>query len=62
MINNPIKKIKDFKKKGYNVELIIDSSREVFSINVHTQGDVQRFFIPTNVINISELYNAVKGK
>lgn len=56
-----VRVIKDYIKKGYRVEMTVDSTRPIYHISMITQSDVQSLVIPSNEANISELYNAVKG-
>lgn len=53
--------IKDYLKKGYRVEMTVDSVRPIYHINMVTQSDIKSLVIPSDEANINELYKAVKG-
>jgi len=58
---DPIKTIREYRKKGYLVELSVDSLRSTYSINASTPNDIQRFTIPVEKYAIKTLHDAVRG-
>ncbi len=60
-MNDPVKTIKEFRKKGYIVELSVDSSRPQYTIYATAQDDVQRIIIPIDKVSFQSLHNAVRG-
>lgn len=61
MGKDPIKTIKEYKKKGYVVAVSIDSTRPIYAVEMRTPLDVQRFTIPIDDIPYKTLHNAVRG-
>lgn len=61
MGKDPVKTIREYRKKGYIVELSVDSLRSTYAINVTAPNDIQRFTIPIEKYSIQTLHNAVRG-
>ena len=58
---NPLKVIKEYRDKGYVIEISMDSVRSSYSVNMFTPKDVRKFTVPFNKVNIELLHNAVRG-
>lgn len=56
-----VKTIKEHIKKGYIVELSVDSHRPIYAVNMSAQHDVKRFTIPINKVSYDLLHKAVRG-
>ncbi len=61
MTNDPVKTIKEYRKKGYIVSLHVDSTRPIYAVEMCAQNDVQRFTVPINKVSYQSLHNAVRG-
>lgn len=60
MGKDPVKTIREFRKKGYIVELTVDSSRPIYAVEMSAQHDVQRFTVPIDKVDFAKLLNAVR--
>ena len=61
MMKDPIKAIREYKKKGYRIELYADSVRDHFTINVVDQKAFKSFSVPSKTISIQKLHDALRG-
>jgi hypothetical protein len=61
MSNDPVKTIKEYKRKGYHVSLYVDSSRPTYAIEMTNQGDVKRFTVPIDQVSYKTLHDIVRG-
>ena len=60
-MGDPVKLIKEYRKKGYIIELSVDSARPVYSIYMTATNDVQRLSVPIDKVSFQSLHNAVRG-
>ena len=58
---NPLKVIKEYRAKGYVIEVSMDSVRSSYSVNMFTPKDFRKFTVPFNKVKIELLHNAVRG-
>ena len=58
---DPVKTIKEYKEKGYTIELSVDSMRNTYAVKMMTQHDVRRFTIPIKNMPIQLLHDALRG-
>jgi hypothetical protein len=57
---DPVSTIRDYVKRGYAVELVIDSRQHVYSIRMSSLQEVKSFIVADD-ISIEELRKAIKG-
>lgn len=58
---NPLKVIKEYRDKGYVIEISMDSVRSSYTVNMSTPKDVRKFTVPFSKVKIELLHNAVRG-
>lgn len=61
MHKDPAKAIREYKKKGYRIEVQMDSSRDHYTINVVDQHIFQSFAVPSKTISVQKLHDALRG-
>jgi aspartate carbamoyltransferase regulatory subunit len=59
---NPIASIKDYIKKGYTVELIVDSKLPEYSIRMFSCEEVKNFTIHPSEASLDDIYRALKER
>jgi hypothetical protein len=60
-VKDPVKAIREYKKKGYRIELQVDSARRHYTINVVDQKFFKSFVVPDSQIPIQTLHAAIRG-
>lgn len=58
---NPLKVIKEYRDKGYVIEVSMDSVRTSYTVNMFTLKDVKKFTVPFSKVEPHALHNAVRG-
>lgn len=58
---NPLKVIKEYRDKGYVIEVSMDSVRSSYSVNMFTPKDYRKFTVPFTKVKIEQLHNAIRG-
>ena len=58
---SPLDTIRDYRKRGYSVELIVDSNIATYTIRVSNLQEVKNFVVSPNEASIEELCKAIKG-
>jgi hypothetical protein len=58
---NPLKTIKEYRDKGYVIEVSMDSVRTSYTVNMFTPKDVRKFTVPFSKVQLHDLHNAVRG-